>query len=36
MIYPPYAKDPNKAINIAYVVGSCIVIVLFLAYYALR
>jgi hypothetical protein len=33
VIYPPYVKDWNMATNIAYVVGSCVIIAVFLAYY---
>jgi hypothetical protein len=36
MIYPPPSRDANLIGNIACVVGSCIIIALFLAYYALR
>jgi len=35
MIYPPLARDPDLIANVAYVVGSCLIIALFLAYHAL-
>jgi hypothetical protein len=36
VIYPPQSRDPDRIANILYVVGACIIIALFLAYYALR
>jgi hypothetical protein len=36
MIYPPQTRDPNLIANIACVVGSFVIIALFLAYHALR
>jgi hypothetical protein len=36
MIYPPQSRDPNLIANVVCVVGSFIIIALFLAHYALR
>jgi len=35
MIYPPDTRDPDRIANIGYVIVACIIIVLFLAHYAL-
>ena len=36
MIYPPASRDLNQIADVVSVVGACIIIVLFLMYYALR